>query len=58
MSNGANDQAKSLQFAAYREHSWGHAALYPRGPHVLIVKLFQSPHNDVCPTVKELSEIF
>ncbi len=58
MSMGANDQAKVLQFAAFRDHGWGHVALYPRWPHVLIAKLFQPPHNDVFPTVKELSEIF
>ncbi len=26
----ANDQAKVLQFAAFRDHGLGHAALYPR----------------------------
>ncbi len=30
MSSGANDQAKGLQFAAFRDHGWGHVALYPR----------------------------
>ncbi len=30
MSSGANDQAKGLQFAAFRDHGWGHGALYPR----------------------------
>ncbi len=30
MSSGANDQAKVLQFAALRDHGWGHVALYPR----------------------------
>ncbi len=58
MSSGANDQAKVLQFAAFRYHGWGHVALYPRWPHVLIAKLVQPPHNGVFPTVKELSEIF
>ncbi len=52
MSSGANDQAKVLQFAALHDHGWGHVT------HVLIHKLFQPPHNDVFPTVKELSEIF
>ncbi len=58
MSSGSNDQAKVLQFSAFRGHGWGHVALYPRWPHALIVKLFQPPHNDVFSTVKELSEIF
>ncbi len=40
------------------DHGWGHVALYPRWPHVLIAKLFQLPNNDVCPTVKKLSGIF
>ncbi len=57
MSSGAYDQAKGLQFAAFREHGWGHVALYPKWPHVLIAKLFQPSRNDVFPTVKELSEI-
>ncbi len=30
MSSGANDQAKVSQFAALRDHGWGHVALYPR----------------------------
>ncbi len=30
VSSGANDQAKDLQFAAFRDHGWGHVALYPR----------------------------
>ncbi len=30
MSSGANDQAKVLQFAAFRDHGWGHVALYLR----------------------------
>ncbi len=30
MSSCANDQAKVLQFAAFRDHGWGHVALYPR----------------------------
>ncbi len=30
MSSGANDQATVLQFAAFRDHDWGHVALYPR----------------------------
>ncbi len=58
MSSGANCQAKVLQFPPFRDHGWGHVALYPRGPHVLIAKLFQPPPNDDCQTVKELSEIF
>ncbi len=29
MTSGANEQAKVLQFAAFREHSWEHVALYP-----------------------------
>ncbi len=58
MSSGAHNQAKVLQFAAFRDHGWRHVALYPIWPHVLIAKLFQPPHNDVFPTVKELSEIF
>ncbi len=58
MSSGANDQAKVLQFAAFRDHGWGHVSLYPRWPHVLIAKLFQPPHNDVFPAVKELNEKF
>ncbi len=53
MTSGDNDQAKVLQFAAFRDHDWGHVALYPRWPNVLIAKLFQPPHNDVFPTVKE-----
>ncbi len=28
MSSGANDQVKDLQCAAFRNHGWGHAALY------------------------------
>ncbi len=55
MSSGANDQAK---VSAFRDRGWGHVALYPRCPHVPIANLFQPPHNDVFPTVKELSEIF
>ncbi len=58
MKSCANDQAKVLQFAAFRDHGWGHVALYPRRPHVLIGKLFQLPQNDVFPTVTELNEIF
>ncbi len=57
MSSGANGQAKVLQFAAFRDHGWGHVAPFPRCPHVLIAKVFQPPHNDVCPTAKELREI-
>ncbi len=30
MSSGANDEAKVKQFAALRDHGWGHVALYPR----------------------------
>ncbi len=30
MSSGVNDQPKLLQFAAFRDHGWGHVALYPR----------------------------
>ncbi len=30
MSSGANDQAKVLQFAVFRDHGWEHVALYPR----------------------------
>ncbi len=30
MSSGANDQANVLKFAAFRDHIWGHDALYPR----------------------------
>ncbi len=52
MSSGANDQAKDLQYSAFRDHGWGHVALYPRWPHVLIGKLFQPSHNCVIPTVK------
>ncbi len=58
MSSGANDQAKVLQVAALRDHGWGHVALYPTWPGVLIAKLFQPSHNGVIPTAKELSEIF
>ncbi len=36
----------------------GHVALYQSWPHVLITKLVQPSHNDVIPTVKEISEIF
>ncbi len=57
MSSGANDQAKVLQFAAFRDHGWGHAALYQRWPQVFISKLFQPPHSDVFPTIMELSEM-
>ncbi len=28
MSSGANDQAKVLEFATFRDHGWGHVALY------------------------------
>ncbi len=58
MSSGANDQAKVLQFAAFSDYGWGQVALYQRITHLLIGKLFQPPHNDVFPSVKELSEIF
>ncbi len=58
MSSGAHDQAKAVQFAAFRDHGWERVAMYPRWPHVLMGNLFQSPHNDVFPTVKELSKIF
>ncbi len=30
MSSGANDQAKVLQFAAFRDHGLGHVVLYTR----------------------------
>ncbi len=30
MSSGANDQAKVVQYAAFRDHGWGHVAPYPR----------------------------
>ncbi len=30
MSSGVNDQANDLQFAAFRDHGWGHVALCPR----------------------------
>ncbi len=30
MSSGANDQAKVLKYAAFRDQGWGHVALYPR----------------------------
>ncbi len=29
LSSGANDHAKVLQFAAFRDHGWGHVAVYP-----------------------------
>ncbi len=29
MSSGANEQAKGLQFAAFRDHGWGHAVVHP-----------------------------
>ncbi len=29
-SNGANDQAKLLQFAVFCDHGWGHVAVYPK----------------------------
>ncbi len=49
MSSGANDQAKVLQFATFRDHGCGHVALYPR-PH--------PPHNEFFSTLKELGETF
>ncbi len=58
MSSDANNQAKVLQFAAFRDHGWGHVAMYPRCPHVFLTKLCQPFHNGVIPTVKELSDIF
>ncbi len=57
MSSDANNQAKVLQFAAFGDHGWGYVAMYPRCPHVLLTKLCQPFHNDVIPTVKELSDI-
>ncbi len=30
MNSGANDQAKVLQFAALRDHGWGHIAVFPK----------------------------
>ncbi len=48
MSSGANDQAKVLQLAAFRDHGLGHV---PRRAHVLIAKLFQLAHIDDFPTV-------
>ncbi len=57
MGSDANDQAKVLQLAAFRDHGRRHVALYPRLPHVLIGEPFQPPHN-VFPTAKEISEIF
>ncbi len=57
MSSGANDQANILQFAAIRDHSCRHVAVFPSWTHVLITKLFQPTHNCVIPTVKEQSEL-
>ncbi len=34
--SGANNQANVLQFAAFCDHGWGHVAMYPRCPKVLI----------------------
>ncbi len=58
MSRGTNDQVKILQFAAFRDHGWGYAAVYPSWPHVLITNHFEPSQNDAIPTIKELSEIF
>ncbi len=46
MSSGANDRANVLPFAAFRDHGWGHVAVYPSWPHVLITWLFQ-PSDDL-----------
>ncbi len=51
MSSDANYEAKILQFAAFRDHGWGHVALFLRWPHILTAKLFQQPYNDVFPTM-------
>ncbi len=56
MNSGFNDQANFIQFSNFLDHDWGHVAVYPCWPHVLITKLFQSSHNGVIPTVKELSD--
>ncbi len=29
MSSGANGQANVLQFAVFRDHGWGHVAVFP-----------------------------
>ncbi len=44
MSSGANDEVKVLQFAAFRDHGWGHVVVYPSWLHVLKTKTFQSPN--------------
>ncbi len=53
MSSGANDQAKVLQFAAFRDHGWGHVAVYSSSHNQT-----QPSHNGGIQTAKELSEIF
>ncbi len=58
MSSGANDQARILQFAAFRDHGLARVTMYPIWPNIVKAKLFQPSHNGFIPTAKELSEIF
>ncbi len=57
MSSVSNHHAKLIQFSAFLDHGWGHAAVYPCWPYVLISKPVQSSHNGVTSTVKDLGEI-
>ncbi len=44
MRSGSYDQAKLIQISAFLDHDWGHVAVHPRWPHVLITKL-RDIHN-------------
>ncbi len=56
MSSGFNDQAKLIRFSELRNHGWGHVAVHPCRPHVLITKLYKPSHDGFIPTVNELNE--
>ncbi len=58
MSSGANDQAKVLQFAAFRDHGWDMLHCIQDDHMFFIAKLFQPPHNDFGPTAEKLRKIF